>query len=170
MEQNGEQKLWAAAHYGRLPDVQWLLTEGASPDAKKGGIPALVVAAENGHLGVVRRLVRAGANLEATDEMGITALMGAAANGKHDCVEELLGKDAHAFSAREWRFSEWRKERLGQQRGGQQPVGGSWSEWRTGAVRERARAWSGGALLFCAGAVAGAAAGAALGRGCLFGG
>jgi len=80
------------------------------------------------------------------------------------CVEELLGKDAHAFSAREWRFSEWRKERLGQERGGQQPVGGSWSEWRTGAVRERARAWSGGALLFCAGAVAGAAAGAALGR------
>eukprot|EP00812_Abedinium_dasypus_P000232 NODE_10281_length_311_cov_94.468750.p5 GENE.NODE_10281_length_311_cov_94.468750~~NODE_10281_length_311_cov_94.468750.p5 ORF type:complete len:61 (+),score=11.14 NODE_10281_length_311_cov_94.468750:3-185(+) len=56
-----------------------------------------------------------------------------------------------------------RKERLGQQRGGGR-VGRSFGEW-SGAAGERAREWSGGALLFCAGAAAGAvAAGAALGR------
>ena len=86
-------ELWDAADSGRLPDVQRLLTEGASPDAKAGkyGYPALGQAAENGHLDVVKALVRAGAKLEAPDSDARTALMWAAGEGRHDCVERRLG-------------------------------------------------------------------------------
>ena len=97
-----ELSAWRAAADGRLPDVQRLLTEGASPDAKDWSrCPALVRAAANGHLDVVRALVRAGAKLEAANSGGGTALSLAATTGKHDCVEFLLGAgaDVHAASS-----------------------------------------------------------------------
>eukprot|EP01045_Picozoa_sp_COSAG04_P030372 COSAG04_NODE_5258_length_1683_cov_1.279672_1_plen_99_part_10 len=94
-----DEALYTAAYGGRLPEVERLLADGASPDANgpRGpiphyGAPALAAAAEKGHLEVVRALVRAGAKLEATDSTyGSTALMRAANNGKRDCVEFLLG-------------------------------------------------------------------------------
>ena len=52
-------ELYRAARNGRLPDVQRLLTEGASPDAEKDGDPALFAAARNGHRDVVKALLHA---------------------------------------------------------------------------------------------------------------
>eukprot|EP01045_Picozoa_sp_COSAG04_P009385 COSAG04_NODE_541_length_12866_cov_847.972351_11_plen_126_part_00 len=53
-------ELWAGADDGRLPEVERLLTEGASPDAEKRRRAALVIAAMGGRLEVVKVLVRAG--------------------------------------------------------------------------------------------------------------
>ena len=63
-------ELYGAAKDGRLPEVEHLLAEGVSPEAKggyNGGEPALVAAAMGGHLDVLRALVGAGAKLDATD-------------------------------------------------------------------------------------------------------
>ena len=98
------EELYTAARSGRLPEVERLLNEGASPDAEKYGTPALVAAAYNGHLDVVKDpvLVRAGAKLEATNSSdGVTALMWAAGEGKDDCVEFLLGAGADVHAANE---------------------------------------------------------------------
>ena len=95
------EELYTAARSGRLPEVERLLNEGASPDAEKHGT-ALVAAAYNGHLDVVKVLVRAGAKLEATNSSdGVTALMWAAGEGKDDCVEFLLGAGADVHAANE---------------------------------------------------------------------
>ena len=42
------EELYTAARSGRLPEVERLLNEGASPDAEKYGTPALVAAAVAG--------------------------------------------------------------------------------------------------------------------------
>ena len=94
-----DEELYDAAQNGKLPDVQRLLTEGASPDAEKYKQPALGVASQTGHLEVVRVLLRAGAKLEATNLYGSIALMLAASSGKHDCAEFLLGAGADVHAA-----------------------------------------------------------------------
>ena len=48
---------------------------------------------------MLRALVGAGAKLEATDEVGRTALIAAAHDGKRDCVEFLLGAGADVHAA-----------------------------------------------------------------------
>ena len=91
-----------AAEDGRHEDVARLVAEGASPDATDGeGWPALRKAAYYGHLKVLEILHGAGANLElTTGDTGQTALMSAAQNGHHDCVEALLRWGADADAAR----------------------------------------------------------------------
>ena len=48
-----DEELAQAACDGRLPEVERLLAEGASPDAKYSGYPALVFAAQDGHLSLI---------------------------------------------------------------------------------------------------------------------
>ena len=87
-----------AVRDGKAPEVKRLLDEGmVSADAKgtdrfgNTESPALCKAAMNGHLDALKLLRRHGANLEATNSLGQTALIGiAAAFGKADCAEALL--------------------------------------------------------------------------------
>ena len=93
-QETKDEALYEAAKDGKLPDVERLLTEGASPDAKKRGWPALINAAQQGHLDVVGALVRAGAKLEATGStFGFTALIYATYWGK--LLRCLPAQNAH---------------------------------------------------------------------------
>ena len=81
---------------------------GASPDAKKRGIPAVFWAAFLGHAGAVSALVRLGADLDARGSNGWTALMAAARNGYVESARALLDAGAdcltlgdHAWDQRE---------------------------------------------------------------------
>ena len=92
----------SAAQDGRLADLKRLLAEGADPDGKtvpmevgpnkqRASEPAIKLAAYHGHRDVVEALWRAGANLDATDDiLKKTALMSAVQNYKVDCVEALI--------------------------------------------------------------------------------
>ena len=112
-----DEALTAAAKGGAAPEVERLIDEGASPDAKdERGTPALVLAAQEGHLDALKLLRRHGANLDATDSYGSTALMHAANWGKADWAEALLewgadkdvadssGRTALHWAAREGRL------------------------------------------------------------------
>ena len=80
-----ETELAEAAMRNELQAMERLIAEGVSADAKGGfqnGQPALHLAAIGGHLDALKLLRRHGANLEATDSGGWTALMTAAGNGK----------------------------------------------------------------------------------------
>ena len=56
---------------------------------------ALHLAARNGHTEVVADLLKAGADLNATDHDGMTPLHQAAANGKTRAAGELIWAHAH---------------------------------------------------------------------------
>ena len=75
--------------------IERLAAEGASPDAKSGGYPAVYIAAAKGHVRAVSALVRLGADLDARDDKyGWTALMAAAIYGQAECARALLAGGA----------------------------------------------------------------------------
>ena len=98
-----DEQLAAAADKGDAKAVRRMLAGCcASPDARDGRAnPALVLAAMRGHLEKLKVLHQNGANLEATDEDGWTALIAAASNGEADCTAALLswGVDVDAADA-----------------------------------------------------------------------
>ena len=71
-----EEQLLEASYYGKYAKVLKLLDAGVSVNAKSDvvGLTALHQAAHAGHLGVVKALVGAGADLQAKDIQGSTAL------------------------------------------------------------------------------------------------
>eukprot|EP01047_Picozoa_sp_COSAG01_P041740 COSAG01_NODE_3599_length_5889_cov_19.716580_2_plen_676_part_00 len=79
---------------GDVAAIGRLVAEGASPNAKHHEIPVVVMAALKGHAGVVSVLARLGADLDATDRDGQTALMAAACKGKVECARALLDAGA----------------------------------------------------------------------------
>ncbi|HEX9893902.1 MAG TPA: ankyrin repeat domain-containing protein [Gemmatimonadales bacterium] len=83
--------LYAAARNGHTPVVEYLLSRGASIDAKGVfGATGLHWAAMNGHAGTVELLISRGANLELKDaRFGATAL-GWAEEGGHTHIADLL--------------------------------------------------------------------------------
>eukprot|EP01045_Picozoa_sp_COSAG04_P009428 COSAG04_NODE_544_length_12827_cov_262.923421_4_plen_450_part_00 len=87
-------ELWAAAQAGAVAAIERQAAEGASPDAKKHGEPAVCRAALRGHAGAVSALVRLGADLDARDYWGTTALMVAAHDGQVECARALLAGGA----------------------------------------------------------------------------
>ena len=67
-EKEKEEELAEAAENNEAEELQRLLEEGVSPDAKNaGGNPAIYCAAESGHPHIIKLLNEAGANLEARD-------------------------------------------------------------------------------------------------------
>jgi ankyrin repeat protein len=87
----GATALNKAAELGNIPMLNYLLENGSQV-----GPLALIMAAREGFLKVVRILVDAGADLNATQHWGQTALMLAAKNGHAAIVKYLLEKGADA--------------------------------------------------------------------------
>ncbi|KAJ1475208.1 ankyrin repeat-containing domain protein, partial [Baffinella frigidus] len=88
----GAPALWSAAQAGRTQEVLKMLAEGA--DFEERGGPTLTtplfIAAHKGHEGVVRVLLKHGANTSAKDRQGWTPLHRAANRGREGVVTLLL--------------------------------------------------------------------------------
>lgn len=106
----GETPLVSAFSSGQMEFIQPLLLAGA--DAKKAatytvpsiGVTTLMTAIRNGvDTNVVRMIIKAGANVNADEEYGMTALMLAASKGKIETVKALLaaGADVHLKTSAE---------------------------------------------------------------------
>lgn len=93
-------QLVAAATVGDVMRVGALLDEGVPPDATSRGFPAIHRAAQADSLAVLELLVAAGADLEAVDRSGHTALARAALFGRAGAVSFLLesGADPNAHA------------------------------------------------------------------------
>lgn len=87
-----------AVRFGQDEDVQELLKQGASPDAKGSTeekyMPAIAMAAILDETGILRSLISRGANVNAQDIQGWTALMFAAMSGRTEACRILLAKGA----------------------------------------------------------------------------
>lgn len=80
-----------SAYQGDYDAVQAELAAGVSPDAKSPiGMTALMAAARNNNLKIVKLLLDAGANVNAQDSHGWTALMAAAYKGNTEAVRMLI--------------------------------------------------------------------------------
>lgn len=92
VDANGESELVSAASAGSEQLLARLLQSGMSPDtATASGLSALCVAAMNGHLSCVRRLIKAGATVDATyGRSKSSALLLAARAGNRAVCEALL--------------------------------------------------------------------------------
>ena len=88
--------LHAAAYGGHIDTVAALIEHGAAVDDNQNRYHTtpLIVAAEDGRTDIVKLLVAKGANLEATEANGFTALTQAWAVYKWDTVDALLAAGA----------------------------------------------------------------------------
>jgi ankyrin repeat protein len=94
----GQTALMIAAQSGQVKMTHQLLyREGIQVNQQDiWGQTALMKASENGHLAIVKALLKAGANPNITDPYGLTALMMAAENGQTEVVSTLLKAEADA--------------------------------------------------------------------------
>ena len=74
----GEENIWTALHYaaleGKLPALERLLAAGADIDALTPNLSnALMLAARNGHINIVRRLLKTPIDLERRNDRGVNA-------------------------------------------------------------------------------------------------
>lgn len=92
----GDPVLIRAIMEGRAQDALYLLDAGADPNCRRrtANQPALWWAAGVGMTDVIDRLIAAGADVEASDDWGSTALINAASSGKVDAVRHLLAAGA----------------------------------------------------------------------------
>jgi ankyrin repeat protein len=98
--QTPTQKVFGAVVKNKPADVEALLAAGADANASVEMMPGfpttyLIIAAGNGHLDVVKTLLKHKAQVDKTDSFNATALMAAAANGHLDVVEFLLANGAN---------------------------------------------------------------------------
>ncbi|EXA36468.1 hypothetical protein FOQG_11195 [Fusarium oxysporum f. sp. raphani 54005] len=92
-----------AAGYGHISAVNWLLTKGATIEARdKDGNTALLVAAYNGHATIASLLVDKGADVEARNNVGSTSLSIAARRGRDAVVKALLERGAYMEAKNQW--------------------------------------------------------------------
>ncbi|TVY81572.1 putative ankyrin repeat protein [Lachnellula suecica] len=82
--------LWAAAYFGLEDAAQLLLAEGADVNCKMNGETALYVASTEGFVGVVRKLLDAGSDVELTGGSRGTALSTAAYHGHNEIIRLLI--------------------------------------------------------------------------------
>lgn len=75
---------------GELKRVRSALRRGANANARRKNRTVLLWAVQEGHLNVVRTLVRSGASPNRKDEMGFTPLDQAVGDGNLDLVKLLL--------------------------------------------------------------------------------
>ena len=92
-------QLWKAVYNNNIKEIASLMEEGACPD----GITPLHMAAQEGHLDIVRYLVERGADFNQADKWGQTPLHAAAYNGHIEVVRYLIeGKGADFNLADRW--------------------------------------------------------------------
>ncbi len=95
--------LLSAVADGNLADARRYLERGARPDARTDwGAPAIVLAAEGGHEGIVAELVARGADVDARRAGGETALMTATMHAHLPIVKKLLDAGADTAQANHW--------------------------------------------------------------------
>jgi hypothetical protein len=82
--------LFAAIRAKDLAGLQQALANGADKNAKSGGTPAIILCAQLGQVDMVRTLATAGADVNATDAQGITALDHARGRGFSAVMDVLL--------------------------------------------------------------------------------
>lgn len=89
-----EEEIVYRANLGRADDVKLLISQGVSPDTKDAkDVPILSLASlrkDDEGINVVKALIEAGADVNATDPDGQTALFYAARSGNGLAVRELL--------------------------------------------------------------------------------
>ncbi|CAM9232170.1 unnamed protein product [Ectocarpus fasciculatus] len=104
LDGSGRSPLLLATQEGHLPVVRVLLDSGAGdaaciPPNGPNGMSALVkAAARKEHLGILRALIARGADVEATDSGGATALQHAAMLGKTESIDVLVEHGASVDS------------------------------------------------------------------------
>jgi hypothetical protein len=95
---NPEAEFITAAHSGDIRTVEASLAAGLSPNTRDPGIygngPVLHVAAESGQAETITLLIAAGAEVDAPDSRGMTALMYAAQAGEPEAAQALLDHGA----------------------------------------------------------------------------
>ena len=102
--------LVAAARAGDAASVTALLADGVPADVRSGGFPALHRAAEADSVAALEALVAAGADLDAVDRAGHTAIARAALFGRAEAVSFLLeaGADPNAHAEPNDQPPSWR--------------------------------------------------------------
>lgn len=96
---DGFTALGLASFFGHAEAAALLLARGADPNRASDNdmrVAPLHSAAAGSHLAIVRMLLDRGADPQATQEGGFTALHSAAQNGRADIVEQLLAHGARA--------------------------------------------------------------------------
>ncbi|CAG1964672.1 unnamed protein product [Fusarium graminearum] len=88
------ERLHDAARRGRVNDVKMLLDQGVSPAAFYDGKSPLHTSAMHGNAESTRLLLEKGADIEAKDKTGWTALLIAATFSNHETLKLLLEKGA----------------------------------------------------------------------------
>jgi ankyrin repeat protein len=86
--------LFEAAQRGDIALVEELLREGADPSTHSGSAAPLVIAADKGHIDIVRLLIQAGANINDDQSFYPTALICASIRGYAPIVRLLLDAGA----------------------------------------------------------------------------
>lgn len=100
LAQTPTQKVFAAVIKNKPADVDALLSTGADVNSTVEMMPGfpttfLIIAAGNGHLEVVKALLKHKAQVDKPDSFQATALMAAAASGHLSVVETLLASGAN---------------------------------------------------------------------------
>lgn len=88
--------MWYAAFLGQLSVVQSLINSGMGDidERGNGGLTALGAACSEGHLGIAKILLRAGADMASTTDKGATATMCAAGRGHIELIKFLINQGA----------------------------------------------------------------------------
>lgn len=89
-----------SAQGGLLHELMQALADGANVNESTYGIPVLHVACLSGHIPCVHTLIQAGADLEAEDEHGLTAVQASIQEGRYASAIALL--DAGADGSLLW--------------------------------------------------------------------
>lgn len=88
--------MWYAAFLGQLSVVQSFIISGMGgiDERGNGGLTALGAACSEGHLGIAKILLRAGADMASTTDKGATATMCAAGRGHIELIKFLINQGA----------------------------------------------------------------------------